>query len=224
MFDFAHYRSVVFDCDGVILNSNAIKTAAFEEVTKNISFEASQALVKFHITNGGMSRFEKFEYFIESLLPSFVEVSCAGLTVEGLSERFAEIVKNKLFSCEVAGGLAELREKNVGTSWMVASGGAQTELVETFKFLGIYDYFDGGVFGSPATKGNILDDAKKSGSLHFPAVFLGDSKLDHQTAIQHGLDFIFLSDWTEFEDWERYVAEHNIAVYRNIQAMLGDAK
>ena len=30
------YKSLIFDCDGVILNSNKIKTEAFRKILKNI--------------------------------------------------------------------------------------------------------------------------------------------------------------------------------------------
>ena len=57
------YKNLIFDCDGIILNSNKIKTEAFKEVVYHYGKEAAEELVQFHIMNGGISRYEKFNYF-----------------------------------------------------------------------------------------------------------------------------------------------------------------
>ena len=43
-----------------------------------------------------------------------------------------------------------------------------------------------------------------------PALFLGDSKLDHRVSVSNGLDFIFVSAWTEFRSYEQYCIENSI--------------
>jgi len=52
--------------------------------------------------------------------------------------------------------------------------------------------------------------------LQFPALFIGDSKYDFEAANRAGLDFVFLSDWTEVADWQTYCAENNIVVHNSI--------
>ena len=39
MIEISKYKSLIFDCDGVILNSNKIKTDAFRKVLKNFNQE-----------------------------------------------------------------------------------------------------------------------------------------------------------------------------------------
>jgi len=34
------------------------------------------------------------------------------------------------------------------------------------------------------------------------------------------LDFVFLSGWSEVEDWQRWVAKENIIVRQSIQALM----
>ena len=51
------YKTIIFDCDGVILNSNKIKTEAFYNVTATYGIEAANELVSYHKLNGGISRY-----------------------------------------------------------------------------------------------------------------------------------------------------------------------
>ena len=59
------YKTIIFDCDGVILNSNKIKTESFYKVAKKFGEKEAIKLVKFHLSNGGISRYEKFKFFLE---------------------------------------------------------------------------------------------------------------------------------------------------------------
>ena len=59
------YKTLIFDCDGVVLNSNKVKTEAFyETVVKKYGSQAATALADHHKTNGGISRYKKFEFFL----------------------------------------------------------------------------------------------------------------------------------------------------------------
>ena len=62
------YKSFIFDCDGVILNSNKIKSNAFYEVASKYGKKEAKKLVNYHINNGGISRYKKFEYFSNNIL------------------------------------------------------------------------------------------------------------------------------------------------------------
>ena len=61
------YYSYIFDCDGVILDSNKIKTEAFREVLKDESYEDIESFIKYHESNQGINRYEKFKYFFEQI-------------------------------------------------------------------------------------------------------------------------------------------------------------
>lgn len=65
----------------------------------------------------------------------------------------------------------------------------------------------------------MLAREKAKGNLRFPALFIGDSKYDHEAAIRAGLDFVFLSDWTEVGDWQYYCANNNIVVLNAIMQL-----
>lgn len=58
------YKSLIFDCDGVILHSNKIKTEAFYKVALRFGKVAADKMVDYHVRNGGISRYKKFEWLL----------------------------------------------------------------------------------------------------------------------------------------------------------------
>ena len=210
------YQTLVFDCDGVVLNSNKVKTQAFYEATKNFGHEAAQALVDYHVANGGVSRYLKFEYFLKNILQTSIEES----VLQDLLNRFATAVKQGLMECEIASGLDALKQKTADANWLIVSGGDQAELREVFKARGLYQLFDGGVFGSPDDKDKILAREKLSKNIAGNGLFLGDSKYDYFASNKAGLDFVFLSDWTDVKGWKSWVSENNLKSFPNIQGLV----
>lgn len=194
------YQTLVFDCDGVVLNSNKIKTQAFYDVAKVYGHEPAQALKDYHVQNGGISRFVKFEYLLNEILKKPLDQT----ELKQLLDNFAHEVKKALMTCEVAEGLVELREQTKHANWLIVSGGDQAELREVFQARGLDKYFDGGIFGSPDTKDTILMREIANGNIRQPALFLGDSKYDYQAAKTAGLDFVFMSQWTEVNNWSSW--------------------
>lgn len=51
-----------------------------------------------------------------------------------------------------------------------------------------------------------------------PALFIGDSRYDHEASVNAGLDFVFVNQWTEFAGWKLYCDKHNVGFV----ASLGD--
>lgn len=209
----AAYATLVFDCDGVVLNSNRIKTEAFRSAALPWGAAAAEALVAHHVANGGISRHRKFAHFLDTILPGHAPSAVPGRDGPGLEElldAYARAVRAGLMSCAVAEGLAALRAATTGARWCIVSGGDQAELREIFAARGLDRLFDGGIFGSPDSKDTILARELAAGTIHRPALFLGDSRYDHESAKRAGLDFLFVSGWSEFDDWQSYVARHNL--------------
>jgi len=209
------YSTLVFDCDGVVLNSNKIKTKAFYDVAKVYGYEPAQVLKDYHMQNGGISRFVKFEYLLTEILKKPPDQ----LELKQLLDNFAYEVKKALMTCEVAEGLAELREITKQVNWLIVSGGDQAELREVFQARGLMQYFNGGIFGSPDTKDTILAREIENGNITKPALFLGDSKYDHQAAQVAGLDFIFLNEWTEVEEYQAWCEQKQITTFLNLKRL-----
>lgn len=214
------YATFIFDCDGVILDSNKIKTNAFFKVAEPYGFSAAEALVDHHKKYGGHSRYRKFEYFLHDIVG--VPVNQAELTK--LLESYACEIRDGLLTCEINPGLAVLRTATAQSRWMVVSGGDQKELQEIFYRRNLSPNFEGGIFGSPDTKEVILEREIRNSNIIQPALFLGDSRYDHEAASRVGIDFVFVSDWTEFSDWRIYQQTTLFQSVPDLYSLLDQAK
>tara|TARA_R110001583_G_scaffold195389_1_gene372650 strand:+ start:10890 stop:11549 length:660 start_codon:yes stop_codon:yes gene_type:complete len=210
------YATLVFDCDGVVLDSNRIKSDAFYQATSPYGEVAAQAMVDHHVANGGVSRYKKFAYFLENIIAPIQ----AGPDLEALLNAYASHVREGLLNCPIAPGLEALRKKVPDARWLIVSGGDQAELREVFAQRSLADFFDGSIFGSPDTKDEILERELANGNITQPALFLGDSKYDYQAASSAGLDFLFVSGWSEVEGWHAWTTAENINCCRKIHDLL----
>lgn len=210
------FATLVFDCDGVILNSNRIKTDAFRQVAMRYGPDAAEALVQYHVQNGGISRYRKFEHLLKGILGQ----AAGEAEIRELTDAYGECVYRELLRCAVSEGLHDLREVTAGQAWMVVSGGDEKELRRVFSARRLAPLFDRGIHGSPATKEQILEREIASGNLALPALFIGDSRYDHEAASRAGLRFAFARAWTEFQGWEEYCAANRIPVIDRVGDLL----
>ena len=70
MFDFSIYDYLIFDCDGVILDSNRLKSKAFAYALPGEPIQLVQAFVDYHQKRGGISRYEKFSHYFKNKIQS----------------------------------------------------------------------------------------------------------------------------------------------------------
>lgn len=186
------FRTYVFDCDGVVLDSNKIKTNAFYQAALPFGENAAMELVDYHVQNGGISRYKKFDYFLNVIV-----AGQDGPSLDAMLEVYGATVREGLLTCQVAPGLKDLRIATQTARWMIVSGGDQTELREVFQLRGLDGFFDAGIYGSPDSKDQILRHQLQLDTIRKPAVFLGDSRYDLEASTMAGLDFIFIRNWSE---------------------------
>jgi len=207
-----YYKSVVFDFDGVILNSNSLKADAYKYAVQDYGTDYINDFICFHKKNGGMSRYDKFRYFLSEMAPENIPK----LTIETLLARFSCFIDKKIDSCELVDGLDAIRMQHQSAKWLIVSGSDQAELRAYANRRKIDKYFDGGIYGSPDDKRKNVIKALDSGIIEFPAVLIGDSKLDHQVAKEFNLDFVFVSKWTDMSDWKDYSIRNNLFVIESL--------
>jgi phosphoglycolate phosphatase-like HAD superfamily hydrolase len=214
MLPISQYKTILFDCDGVVLNSNFLKIEAYRLTALEFgaSEEDAMRLVNHHIEYTGISRNIKFAYFLETILKKPADDSAMNHLLRQLNIEVERLLEN----CDIAEGLENLREKTKQAHWMIVSGGDQEEIIRLFSRKSLLKYFDVGIFGSPDSKEEIVARELKKSTGQAPALFIGDSKYDYQVAKKNNLDFIFLSDWTNFFEWKHFCEENKIEVYQKL--------
>ena len=61
-------KFLIFDFDGVLVDSVAIKGDVFAEIYEPYGKKISDLVRNHHFSNGGMSRYEKFRYYHKNYL------------------------------------------------------------------------------------------------------------------------------------------------------------
>ena len=208
------YKTILMDCDGVILDSNIIKSEAFYQVAFPFGEAMAISLVSLNKDLGGISRFEKIRIFVNDILKT------PDTDLEkSLLKEFGDICVEKLAKCNLTIGLIEFLDSIHGKDSFVVSGGFQSELRLVFDSRGLSDYFDG-VYGSPETKKDIVKMLQEDAMIDCPCVFIGDSKSDYIAASSINSDFIFMSDFTEFKDWQEFFKNKDVRIINNLSDLI----
>jgi len=209
MLDIKNIDMFFFDCDGVILDSNQIKTEAFRFTLKNYPIEKVNEFINFHQINGGVSRFEKIEYFFKKINP----IKNANKLISKSLNLYSEIVRKKLLECELIDGVKDFLDLLLAQSaqCFVITGGDQKEVEYIFSKRDLSKYFIQ-ILGSPNTKFYNMNSLKKSMSIPNNSIYFGDSKLDFEIANEFGIDFIFVSGKSEWDD--------NLKLIKNSESIL----
>ena len=191
------YRCAIFDCDGVILQSNEIKTDSFREALAGEPMELIDSFIDYHKKNGGISRYIKFEYYYKEMR----RVSNYKGLAKAAVDRYAELVFRRLLNVSYVPGVLDVLKyfNNHMVGCYIISGGDELELCEVFEKRGISNQF-AGIFGSPVGKKQHVKDLMDKNLLEFPAIFFGDSRSDMEAAHYGGLDFCFVSGSSEWDD------------------------
>jgi len=193
-FDLDGYDYLVFDCDGVILDSNNLKTAGFRFALRNEPEPLVDELVNYHLQHGGISRQEKFAYYFDVL---------KGQVDHSLSRRalddFANYVQDAMAHVELISGIRDFLQdvKSKGIPAYVVSGGSQAEILDIFSKKQLSGFFRR-ISGNPTPKHKLMDQLYSDGLFTGKGLYFGDAQLDFELASEYGMEFMFVSgasDW-----------------------------
>lgn len=179
-------RAIIFDFDGVIIESFDIKTQAFRELFRLYPDHVDE-IVEYHKQNGGVSRYKKFKHIYSEILKKPLDET----TLNELGEKFSRLVVEEVTKCPyVPGALEFIREKSRNLKLFIASGTPEEELRAIVATRGLSEYFKG-VYGSPATKSEIISRILRMEKLdRNDAVFIGDTITDYNEARKVEIPFI----------------------------------
>ena len=94
-------KAIIFDFDGIIVESLNIKTEAFSEIYQSYGEHIVKKVVAHHEKNGGMSRFEKFRTYHSE----FLNQSINDQQVIDLANLFSKLVLTKVINSPFVPGV-----------------------------------------------------------------------------------------------------------------------
>lgn len=173
-------KVIIWDFDGVIVESNSIREKGFREIFKNYTANNINDLLEYHNKNGGLSRYHKIAYFYNEVLKKEISTEKVNKYAADFSAIMLEEMKNPIILIEET--FEFLKENYKKVDFYIASGSDQKELRILCKSLKIDVYFKQ-IFGSPTDKNtlvkNIIEDVKyNEGEI----CLIGDAVNDYNAA------------------------------------------
>ncbi|HWO11920.1 MAG TPA: HAD hydrolase-like protein [Polyangiaceae bacterium] len=193
---------VFFDCDGVIFDSNGFKIEAMRRTLDGHQPSQVAQMEDFWRSNGGVSRFVKFEHFFTHIAPQadvqgHMRAACA---------RFGALSRAAYDEKEPLPQALRLARATGAERCHVVSGAAQSELVSVFAAKNIGGLF-ASILGSPRTKlelcQGVLAERRCPPS---DAILIGDGAMDFRVCRELGIHFVYLEQFSEWAGAEAALA------------------
>ena len=182
-----NFKVILWDFDGVLMNSNIVRDIGFEKVLADYPAEQVMALMKYHKANGGLSRYVKFRYFFEEVRKE--EVSDE--QVQALAKKFSIIMQEILFdeSLLIKDSIQFVKENFSKFKMHIVSGSDGVELRSLCKYLEIDKYFIT-IEGSPIAKNQLVKQLLSTFNYSVDdCVLVGDSINDLEAARVNNISF-----------------------------------
>ena len=180
------YHNIFWDFDGVIKDSVAVKSDAFEQLFLPFGKNMVKKIRKHHEVNSGMSRFDKLPLYLE-----WAGEKVSQNLVNEFSEKFSLLAKDKVISSKwIDGVLDYLKNNHKKQRFFLITATPQQEIEEILAQLKIADYFKQ-VSGSPINKNLAIQILLKRYNIdQQQAVMIGDSNSDYEAATSNKINFI----------------------------------
>ena len=177
---------LVLDCDGVILESMDIKTEAMRRVGQNFGQELCDRLVLFQRLEGGISRYEKFNWLWQEAYGRDISPEES----HALEADFLGHMGDALTNCALVPGTLEVLDAwHTKLPIYVCSGAPDAELKHLLTQRGQGKYFTK-ICGYPPAKTALLQNILRESAVNpQSALMVGDTITDSRAAEHCGTQF-----------------------------------
>jgi len=173
-------KNIIFDFDGVILDSVPVKTEAFRILFDHYDKHIVDTFIDYHLLNGGMSRYLKIRYFFEQLLGQDISEK----NVMQLAEEYSELTKRELAQDQyiIQDTFTFIKQNYQKYRMHIASGAAEDDLNFIYDTLDLNQYFFS-IHGSPQSKDKLVKQIIQSNQyIKGETILIGDSINDLEAA------------------------------------------
>lgn len=180
-------KTVLWDFDGVILDSMKVRDWGFKEIFKDFDQVLVGKLLEFHRKNGGLSRYVKIRYFFEKIIGKSVTEE----EVLKYAIKFSTLMRNELTNSNnlILDSVNFIKSKHKEYNFHIVSGSDEEELKFLSKQLKIDQYFIS-IHGSPTPKNSLVANLLEYNNYNkLSTCLVGDSINDYEAAIANGITF-----------------------------------
>lgn len=203
-------KNILWDFDGVIIDSMAIREYGFREIFKNFDKQSVDKLIQYHNNNGGLSRFHKIEYFFSNILKQNITQN----EILQYADKFTTIMRQELINPKhlIIETVKFIKNNYKNYNFHIVSGSENNELNYLCKKLNLSQYFIS-IHGSPTPKNNLVSTiiTDYNYSLN-ETILIGDSINDYEAAKINNIDFYGYNNKSLENKSKIYLNNFNIVI------------
>ncbi|WP_086282671.1 HAD family hydrolase [Campylobacter devanensis] len=198
--------NILWDFDGVIIDSLAIRDYGFREIFRSFDNEDIEKLIKYHNLNGGLSRFHKINYFFNTILKQEIGRN----EIWQYADKFTQIMRQSLSDKKylINDTVNFIKNNYKKYNFHIVSGSEHNELNFLCQKLDLSQYFIS-INGSPTPKNQLIKNLLESYNYNInQTILIGDSINDYEAASINKIGFygfnnenlkdkskIYIEDW-----------------------------
>lgn len=203
-------KHIIFDFDGVILDSIPVKTEAFRVLFQAFPKDTIDTFIAYHIKNGGTSRYVKIQYFFNTLLKQEISKE----EILQYADTYSQLTKDALCKEQyvIKNTLAFIKKNYKKYTMHIASGADEHDLKHICTHLHLNDYFLS-IHGSPTIKSDIVKQLLEEYSYKKEeTILIGDSINDFDAAALNDITFYGFNNSTlrknhkYIDDFEMFIS------------------
>lgn len=175
-------KNIIFDFDGVILNSHKVKTDAFYKLFLKHGKTVAMKSKNFHLKNIGKNRYYKFKYIYNN----YIKKKLNNNTIEKLDLSFDQFVSKKISYLKPSKHLIHLLKTKKKYNFYISTSTPQDKIIDILKKKKILKYFKK-IYGSPKKKTDHIRLITKNKN---KTLFIGDSAQDYIAAKKTKIAFL----------------------------------
>ncbi len=191
------YDVFLFDLDGLLIDSlDKLSNALVQSVSKFANSSQLRNFQKYDKQNPGLSRFEKVDFFINSILKN------NDLKPENILKIFDELSLEARINSTLNPCLDELYEMYESKHWVLLTNCDNQQLVHVANRFNLARIFGNNLIGTPPSKHSRAKDLRFK-NLGRSIISISDSESDGKLAEINEFDFLFVEEFSRGNsDWE----------------------
>lgn len=191
---------IFWDFDGVIKDSVAVKSVAFEQLFLPYGLAIAEQVRCHHENHGGISRYEKMPIYL-----GWAGEPVNDRTVEEFCQRFSQLVQQAVIDSPwVPGAEHYLRNNPNNQIFILVTATPQAEIETILSALNLRDCFSG-IYGSPVSKKQAIQTVLENYQIApEDCLTIGDARTDWEAAEANQVPFLLRRHHTNIEFARQY--------------------